>query len=318
MNQRTASRVGGDVRLDKVIAWLPRLVPVIVAFGIAFAVDMATGQRHSAVWGSIAIVASVVAVFPAVRPAVTSLGAYAGVWVIFNLVRAVADDAGLALVSRDTAAGWERALFGTLPSAWVQERFFDADRGRGIDVALSIVHGSFFVVPFVVAAVLWWRQPALFRRYAVATAVTFALGLGGFLLLPTAPPWLAEPEAVTRITHHLLEGSPGASLSSADGESGFWFEPNRLAALPSIHVAATVLVLLAARHAGGRAGMLAGAYALLMTLAVVYLGEHYLLDAALGWVVAVAGWWLAGRLGAGYGGTSVRYPHVLRQHGRMA
>jgi membrane-associated phospholipid phosphatase len=42
--------------------------------------------------------------------------------------------------------------------------------------------------------------------------------------------------------------------------------------------------------------VLAGVYALLMTFAVVYLGEHYVLDAALGWVVAGAGWWLAGRL----------------------
>jgi hypothetical protein len=299
VNQRTASRVGGDVRLDKVIGWLPRLLPVIVAFGIAFAVDMATGQRHSAVWGSIAIVASAVAVFPAVRPALAALGAYASVWVTFNVVRAVADDAGMALVGRETAAAWERALFGTLPSAWAQDLFFDPDRIRGVDVALSIVHGSFFVVPFVVAAVLWWRQPPLFRRYAVATAVTFALGLLGFLLLPTAPPWLAEPGAVTRITHHLLEGSPGASLSSADGEPGLWFEPNALAALPSIHVAATVLVLLAVRRISVQAGVLAGIYALLMTFAVVYLGEHYLIDALAGWVVAGVGWWAAVRLTIG-------------------
>lgn len=78
--------------------------------------------------GSIAIVASVVAVFPAVRPGLASLGAYAGVWVSFNLVRAGVIGAGPALASRDTAAAWERAMFGTLPSAWVQDQFFDPDR----------------------------------------------------------------------------------------------------------------------------------------------------------------------------------------------
>jgi hypothetical protein len=292
VNQRAASQIGGTVRLDRMGAWLRRLAPAILAFAVAFAIDMATGQRYSSVWGSVAIVVSVIAAFPAVRPALAALGAFAGIWVGFNLTRAVADDAGLAIAGREAVAGWERALFGALPSAWLQDRLFDPDQARAVDVALSVVHGSFFVAPFVVAAALWWKRRPLFRRYTRATAATFALGLLGFLLLPTAPPWLAEPDAVTRITHHLLAGS-GASLSRADGEPGFWFEPNPLAALPSIHVAATVLILLAARRAGAVAAALAGAYALLMSVAVVYLGEHYVLDAVLGWAVAGAGWRLA-------------------------
>jgi membrane-associated phospholipid phosphatase len=78
-----------------------------------------------------------------------------------------------------------------------------------------------------------------------------------------------------------------------------WFEPNALAALPSIHVAATVLLLLAVRRISVQAGVLAGVYALLMTFAVVYLGEHYLIDALAGWVVAGVGWWAAVRLTIG-------------------
>jgi hypothetical protein len=298
VNQQTVSQAGSAVWLDRMGTLLRRLAPAIAAFAIAFAIDIATGQRYSSIWGGIAIVISVVTVFPAVRPALAALGAFAGVWAAFNLVRAVADDAGVALVGADTVAGWERALFGVLPSAWLQDSLFAPDTVRVVDIALSVVHGSFFVAPFVVAALLWWKRRPLFRRYTVATAATFALGLVGFLLLPAAPPWLAEPDSVSRVTHHLLGGS-GASLARADGEPGFWFEPNPLAALPSIHVAATVLILLAVRRIGRLVGVLAGAYAQLMTFAVVYLGEHYVLDAVLGWVVAVVGWWIAGRLTAG-------------------
>ena len=76
----------------------------------------------------------------------------------------------------------------------------------------------------------------------------------------------------------------------------FWFEPNDLAALPSVHVAATVLVCLASLRVGRFAGVLGALYALAMTIAVVYLGEHFVLDALLGWAVALAGWNVAGRI----------------------
>ena len=299
MNQHAAgSQAGSAIGLDRAGALLRRISPAILVFAIAFLVDMATGQRYSAVWGSIAIVVSVVTVLPAVRPALAAIGAFGGVWVAFNLVRAVADDAGFALASQDAAAGWERALFGELPSAWLQDRLFDAEQTQPVDIVLSVVHLSFFIVPFAVAVILWWRQQSLFRRYTLATAITFALGVLGFLFVPTAPPWLAEPRDVTRITDHLLGGS-GASLARGDGQTGFWFEPNQLAALPSIHVAATVLILLVAARVARPAAVAAGAYALLMTFAVVYLGEHYVIDAVLGWVVALCGWWLARQFAGG-------------------
>ncbi len=297
MNQHAAgSQSGSAIGLDRAGALLRRLTPAILVFAVAFLADMATNQRYSAVWGSIAIVVSVVTVLPLVRPALAAIGAFGGVWVAFNLVRAVADDAGRALAGPGAVAGWERALFGELPSTWLQERLFDPGQAQTVDIVLSVVHLSFFIVPFAVAIILWWRQRPLFRRYTLATAITFALGVLGFLFVPTAPPWLTEPRDVTRITHHLVGGS-GAPLARGDGQPGFWFEPNQLAALPSIHVAATVLILLVASRVGRLAAIVAGLYALLMTFAVVYLGEHYVLDAVLGWAVALAGWWLADRLG---------------------
>jgi len=73
------------------------------------------------------------------------------------------------------------------------------------------------------------------------------------------------------------------------------FEPNHVAALPSVHVAAAVLVFLAMPHAPARLSFVGATYAMAMTLAVVYLGEHFLIDALLGWVVALVGWRLAKR-----------------------
>ena len=302
MNQEAYSRSG--VLAGDVPNHARRFLPVVLLFAIAFTIDQITGQRYSSVWGSAAIIASVVSLFPAIRLALVAFGGYAAIWVGFNLVRAVADNASPGLVGTEVVSNVESAMFGgQLPSAYLQSQFFDAGRVDSVDVALAIVHGSFFVTPFLTAGLVWWTRRSLFPRYAGATAVTFALGFAGFLLLPTAPPWLSEPGDVTRVTHHVLKDTAGLSLADNTGDTasmrGFWFEPNHLAAVPSVHVASVVLVFLVLRQFG-RASAIAGAlYATAMTISVVYLGEHFIIDVVLGWGVALAGWQLtryAGRL----------------------
>ena len=274
--------------------WAPRLWPAALFFAIAFVIDMATGQRYSSVWGSMAIVGSLVAVFPRVRPTLAAFGAFAGVWVAFNLVRAVADNLPLALAGEHAVASFERRLFGgQLPSTWMQTRWFDRDAIGMHDVLLSIVHGSFFVVPFVVAIIVWWKHRSLFRPLLISTAIAFAIGLVGFILLPTVPPWIEQTDDVMRIAHVVLADRTGLTLSSESDDMGYWFEPNALAAMPSVHVAATVLVFLVLRRINRVAGAIGAIYALAMTVGVVYLGEHYVLDALAGWAVALAGWWIA-------------------------
>lgn len=146
-----------------------------------------------------------------------------------------------------------------------------------------------FVVPFVVAALAWWRSRPLFRRYLLATALCFGFGLAAFVLLPSAPPWLTELGDVVRVTHRILEGTTAAGATEAASPT-FRFEPNDLAALPSIHVAAAVLVA-GVLGGFGRWGRAIGTlYALAMSLAVVYLGEHFVIDVVGGWLVALVGW----------------------------
>lgn len=274
-------------------SWVWRAAPGVIFFAVAFAVDMATGQRYSSVWGSAAIIASAVSLFPAIGPALAAFGGYAAIWIGFNVVRAVADNTGGGLAGAGAASAAESALFGgRLPSGYLQSRFFDPEHVDIIDVALSVVHGSFFVTPFLVAGIIWWKRRALFRQYAVATAICFAIGLIGFLFLPTAPPWLSDPSDVARVTRHVLASGSGGPVGN---DSRFWFEPNHLAALPSVHVAAVVLVFLALMHFGRTGAVVGGVYAVAMTGSVVYLGEHFVIDAVLGWVVALAGWRLARR-----------------------
>jgi membrane-associated phospholipid phosphatase len=229
-------------------------------------------------------------VFPAIRPALLAFGGYGLIWGIFNLGRAVADDAGIAIAGRSAVSSFEARLFGgTLPTQWLQDRFHDPDRLQLHDVALALVHVSFFVIPFVLGLVVWLYRRTSFGRYCQATAITFGLGLIGFVVLPTAAPWMSDPDTVTRVTTGSFSPVERSTSSWRDGDA-LSFEPNHIAALPSVHVAIAVLVFLALRLFSPRWLWVGGIYAAAMTLAVVYLGEHFLLDALIGWVIALLGW----------------------------
>jgi membrane-associated phospholipid phosphatase len=71
---------------------------------------------------------------------------------------------------------------------------------------------------------------------------------------------------------------------------------NPVAAMPSLHMALTAVVALAAWRVHRVAGIVASAYAVSMGFALVYLGEHYAVDVLAGTVVAGAGSLLAARV----------------------
>ncbi|HEV2065215.1 MAG TPA: phosphatase PAP2 family protein [Thermomicrobiales bacterium] len=285
-----------DVPGPKPAGWPLRLFLVAAWFGTAFALDVLSDRQFSRILGSAAIFGSALTLFPAIRPGLIAASTCALTWVGFNLVRAFADDAGLGLAGRQTVADLERALFGgVLPSTRLQHQWLDPGSIHPHDIAFSVVHGSFFFVPFLIAAIAWWRQRPLFSRYLKATAICFAISLVAFALLPTAPPWMSDPDEVARITHQVLRDGLGTSALAEGSTSGeaFWFEPNDLAALPSVHVAMAVLVSLVL-GTFARWGRVTGAlYAVAMSVSVVYLGEHFVLDVVTGWIVAFAAWRLA-------------------------
>ncbi len=64
--------------------------------------------------------------------------------------------------------------------------------------------------------------------------------------------------------------------------------------MPSIHLAVTVLLVFVALDVAWVWRAVTPAYALLMALALVYLGEHYILDIAAGALAAWLGWFAAG------------------------
>jgi membrane-associated phospholipid phosphatase len=68
-----------------------------------------------------------------------------------------------------------------------------------------------------------------------------------------------------------------------------------VAAVPSLHAAYSLFVVLLVWRIWPRLAPLAFAYAFAMQFAVVYLGEHYIIDLVVGDALVCAAWWVVAR-----------------------
>ncbi|MDQ3167757.1 MAG: phosphatase PAP2 family protein [Chloroflexota bacterium] len=250
-------------------------------------------------WGLFVVFAVLFVPGTRARSFVLSFVPYGAVWFIFTALRSLADETVLARTVNLRAAKFERYLFGgELPTIVLQQRFFDPDTIRWWDFALTAVHWSYFLVPHIVAIRLWHKHPGLFRHYLAAMTLLLAVGLAIYFLIPSNPPWLSgerfnSPAAPTvlRVMQPVAEQLNGGLYQASYRVIG---ESNPIAAMPSIHMAITFLLIFPARRFGRRWHLLAWAYAAAMGLALVYLGEHYIIDVLVGALVTSYGWYTAG------------------------
>lgn len=232
--------------------------------------------------------------------------------VLYDHTRGIADSLGMTVRVGELVTV-ERWLFGgEVPTVWLQERLYDATRIPWWEVGVAVVYFTHFVVPWVVAAVFYFRSRPLWVRYIRRVLLLSYAGLLTYILVPAAPPWYASmvgdigPEVLRVVSRGWWEvGLPIADswLQGAQADS------NQVAALPSLHAAFSLLIVVAlwpfvARLGPGRVGAALGLLArsvlvlfpFAMAFALVYGGEHYMIDILAGWlyVAAVCGgarWW---------------------------
>lgn len=171
---------------------------------------------------------------------------------------------------------------GVTPTVWLQRRLGRPGEVRLHDTALSWIHWSWFFVPHGSLLYIHARHPGRFARSAAFMAGVFDLGLVGYWALPTAPPWWAgkvgEMPPVRRIMVEAGEefwGDLWRPLYDALGGNPF-------AAMPSLHFATSAMAAHVLSDAGPIPGAIGWAYTVALGFALVYLGEHYVVDLAAG------------------------------------
>jgi hypothetical protein len=252
-------------------------------------------------------------------------------WLPFALVLIAYDlSRGAAtLVGRPTLWHWQAdadrwLFFGSMPTVWLQEHL-KSPQPPWWEVAGSTVYMSFFILPYVVAAVLWLRDREEWKAFVrLFVGLSFA-GLVIYALLPAAPPWAAArctaddvadgpsgPQCMFGSARGVPDGGLlGAMQSSQDG-ANVWVERivgrgwlklkldtatalldqgqasvNLVAAIPSLHAALTAAVsAFLWTRVHRKWRPLLVAYPLVMAFTLVYSAEHYVVDILLGWALA--------------------------------
>jgi hypothetical protein len=225
-------------------------------------------------------------------------------------------------------------FFGTVPTVWLQERI-KMPQPPWWEVVISSIYMSFFILPYVVAGVLWLRNrsdwAAFVRRFV---ALSFA-ALIVYVLLPAAPPWAearctpadivggpSNPRCMFRSPAGVHDGGllgamhrsqPGAHLfveristrgygalhlqSAGALVNSQQFSVNLVAAIPSLHAALTAMIsVFLWRRVKARWRPLLVAYPLAMAFVLVYSAEHFVVDILLGWAFAAIVLLVIGRL----------------------
>ena len=216
--------------------------------------------------------------------------AYALVTILFVRMRALADETSVA-VQYDYPIAFEEIIFrGKILNIWAQELLYVPGRIGPLDVALATVYFSYFLAPAVTSLFLWKVRPALFPRFAWALVLTLSIGLVAFFLVPTAPPWLASDSGQLGTVHRVIPPFSAALAGNSYEKAAQAFDQNAVAAMPSLHVALTVVIAAVLAQFGSRWKRAGVAYVVAMCVALIYLGEHYLIDELAGLALGLAAW----------------------------
>ena len=181
---------------------------------------------------------------------------------------------------------------GRLPNSRLQALLTPSDgRVTALDRFLTFAHWAWFFEPHASLIYILARDERRFARAARQMGAAFDLGCATYIAVPTAPPWWAAANGYTgddRVERRMLavgeETFKGAWPKMYDTVDG-----NPWAAMPSLHFGASVLAAILLSESNRAVGAAAWTYAGILGFALVYLGEHYVVDllAGLGLVAAV-------------------------------
>ncbi len=176
---------------------------------------------------------------------------------------------------------------GVLPTVRLQRAFATPERVSRFERVLVFSHWIWFFTPHGALIYILLRHRDRFPAAAARMYAVFDLGAIFYWAIPTAPPWWAaaqgqlEEGREVQIRRMMIEYGPV-----------FWgdlWQPlysflggNPLAAMPSLHFATSLMSAHLLSEVGPVPGALGWGYAGMLGLALVYLGEHYLVDLVAG------------------------------------
>ena len=273
--------LGRAIAVGAPLGYLAALAAVIVSWGLPLAHDQLF------LWVLLGLAAFSV-------PGWRSWGLMLLAWLPWLGLLVVYDElrAAVSVAPADAYVGAQIGLdkvlgAGAIPTVWLQDHLWSAGHLHWYDYGVWAVYMTHFFVVWLVAAMLWRADRARFARYALVTVV---LTLSAFLvywLYPAQPPWLAADAgrigAVERTVPLVWDHIGLTSVRSVYDNGDL---VNTVAAMPSLHAAYPMMLLLFFWDAGRRVRIGLALYTLAMGYTLVYSGEHFVTDILAGWAMA--------------------------------
>lgn len=233
---------------------------------------------------------------------VGDLTLYALMWLSYDYSRGIADSFGFPL-QVEMPRNVDRFLFfGTDPNVWMQKTFL-GDSIRWYDTVGSLVYFTHFLFPVALSVILWMRNREQWIRYIRRFATVLFAGVLTYIVLPTAPPWMASSnrhpyrimEPLTRTTGRGWNALGLNTVNSVILRGQQWANPT--AAIPSLHAAFALfmVVFLWPRVQRLWIRVILVSFPVAMALSLVYFAEHYVIDIIVGWLYVAGAFWFWNR-----------------------
>ncbi|MBI2595404.1 50S ribosomal protein L33 [Candidatus Daviesbacteria bacterium] len=179
--------------------------------------------------------------------------------------------------------GADKTIFGFIPTIELQKIFFHPGFLSWYDFLATILYFLHFALPLSFGFILWLKNKNQFKEFTTGILLLSYAGWLTYLAFPAAPPWLAGErgflQGVTKIMDLTLKNFPERLNLPTIYHN---FNPNPVAAMPSMHAAYPFLVFLFALKFFKLKALLFSPYVLAVWISIIYLGEHYAIDVVVG------------------------------------
>ena len=135
----------------------------------------------------------------------------------------------------------------------------------------------------VIAFLFWLRKKKYFEEYTLGLILLSYSAFITFILFPAVPPWMASRQGFIPAVAKVMDIVFASLPRPIDLPSVYrFFGANLVAAVPSLHGAYPWLTFLFLRKYSKKLGWITLPYVFGVWFAIVYLGEHYVFDIAVG------------------------------------
>lgn len=216
----------------------------------------------------------------------------------YDFLRGFADNLGQRVNYLDLI-NLEPKIAGEIPTIFLQKLLYNPIQPSFLDFLSTIFYFLHFALPLSFGFILWLYNKLYFRQFVTGVLLISYACWVTFVIFPSAPPWLASNDGYLPKVFKILDVTLSSFPDKWNLPSVYHqFNPNPVAAMPSLHAGYPVLVFLFALKFFRKRALIFGLYVLGVFFSVVYLGEHYIVDLIGGSIYAIIFFFVAVKLHA--------------------